>query len=447
MALSFAVMFAFVGFALWLHQRKATRLPAPRSKRQVTAPAAAVETAPMPAATPAPAAAPAHIAATSHIAALPIDEPTEFVALPHLREPDSPGPEPRTEIVAVFEGTALPAEPTLVVSSPAERTWVVSSLAEPPPFVPEKTEFIPAPLGRLSSNVDLPEHLQRLHSWDDPRAEPLAAASLARAQDPDTRALWLDCFAERGWDPGVTAIEAALTDADPHLVTLGLRLLPRCAAAPRLQTKLAGLLFAHEAAVRMQALETALAFGNESAWLVCRQLARNPSFPAAAQLVGLLGTEAEVTEQCRALEFAPTAELLGGLGLSGRPVVLRACVARFEDPDPKLREAAHAMLTLAAGSAFESITNAQTWLASQQHPRMLGGKRRWAAQVTAVLGTADDPLRRLLTRELRIRSQTKLHVDASLAPDAFARQLAQVKECVAEIDFDRGFPWSLDANK
>jgi hypothetical protein len=202
------------------------------------------------------------------------------------------------------------------------------------------------------------------------------------------------------------------------------------------------LLFANDAAVRMQAIETALAFGNQSAWLVCRQLARNPRFPAAAQLVGLLGTEAEITEQCRAFEATPNAELLTGLGLSGRPVVLRACVDRLEDPDLALREAAHAALTLAAGSAFESSTAARTWLASQQHPRILAGSRRWAGQVTAVLGTASPPLRHVLARELRIRSRGQVHVDASLLPHAFARQLVRVKEGAAQIDFDRGFPWS-----
>jgi hypothetical protein len=283
--------------------------------------------------------------------------------------------------------------------------------------------------------------LQLLRSWDDPRAQPLAAASLALAQDVHTRALWLGCFAERGWDPGVGAIEAALADADPRLITAALRLLPGIDAASRLQTKLAVLLFANDPAVRMQAIETALAFGNQSAWLVCRQLARNPNFPAAAQLVGLLGTEAEITEQCQAFETAPTAQLLAGLGLSGRPVVLRACVERFDDPDLELRETARATLTLAAGSAFESMTAARTWLASQQYPRILGGTRRWAAQVTAVLGTASEPLRDLLARELRIRSRGKVHVDASLLPHAFARQLVLVKERVAEIDFDRGFPW------
>jgi hypothetical protein len=284
--------------------------------------------------------------------------------------------------------------------------------------------------------------LQLLRSWNDPRAEPLAAASLALARDQDTRARWLDCFAERGWDPGIAAIEAALADADPRLVTAALRLLPRSDAAPRLQPTLAGLLFANHTAVRMQAIEAALAFGNQSAWLVCRQLARNPSFPAAAQLVGLLGTEDEIAEQCRVLEAAPTASLLAGLGLSGRPVVLRACVERFDDPDLELREAARATLTLAAGSSFESSASAGTWLSSQQDPRLLAGTRRGAAQVTAALGTVSEALRRSVARELAIRSRGQVHVDPSLLPHAFARQLAQIQDRVASIDFDRGFPWS-----
>lgn len=563
MALCFAAMLAFGGVALWLwlRQRKTTRLPAPRSERQASAPmtAAPVSSA---AASDAP---PARAPASEPEPALPPHEPTEFVALGHSRELDSPVLDPSgTEVIAVFHAATPPAEPTEVVASAAGPTRPVAPPAESTQlFVPEKTEFIPAPLGPRtqlvpspppaaaprfeapapaprfeapapsSSVIDLPEHLrlaidafaqlqrepstpahhdalaghldvlgsapattllelvspllarepdlafaaallvllhnkawparsalapllaeldhahqraalQLLRSWDDPRAEPLAHASLALAlaQDVDARALWLDCFAERGWDPGVAVIEAALTDADPRLVTAALRLLPRSDAAPRLQTKLAGLLFASDSAVRMQAIETALAFGNQSAWLVCRQLARNPSFPAAAQLVGLLGTEAEITEQCRAFESAPTAELLAGLGLSGRPVVLAACIARFDDPDVELRAAAHATLTLAAGSTFAASEHAQTWLSSQQHPRVLGGTRRWAAQVTAVLGTASEPLRRLLARELRIRSRGHVHVDASLLPYAFARQLAQVKERVAELDFERGFPWS-----
>lgn len=570
MALSFATMLVFVGVAvwLWLRQRaRATRLPAPRSKRQASAPLSAppVTSAPAPEAvlTPDAVQTRSHEPARASVSGLhlslstideptefvapPIDEPTEFVALPHLREPDSPDLDPvGTEIIRVFHGDRI--------APPA---------STPPSFVPEKTEFIPAPLGlrpKFDSSppaasaaarrfetptsvpipqterptptaVDLPEHLrlaidafeqlqresptpahvdalaghldvlgsasastllelitpklarepdqhfagsllvllhnkawpaklafpallaqldeahrrvalQLLRSWDDPRAEPLAAASLALAQHLDTRALWLDCFAERGWDPGVAAIEAALADPDPRIVAIALRLLPRCDAALRLQSKLAGLLFANEPAVRMQALETALAFGDQAAWLVCRQLARNPNFPAAAQLVGLLGTESEIIEQCRAFEAAPTAELLAGLGLSGRPIVLRACVERFEDPDPQLRQAAHDALTLAAGSAFASLTDARTWLSSQQQPRILGGTRRWAMQVTAVLRTASEPLRRLLARELRIRSRAKVHVDASLLPHAFAQQLAQVKQRVAEIDFERGFPWS-----
>jgi hypothetical protein len=574
MALSFAAMLAFVGVALWLwlRQRKPTRLPAPRSERQASAP---MPSRPVsgPARTSEPArASEPHPAEPTHPSEPepepePIDEPTEFVALPHLREPDSPGPTARgTEVMTVFREEPPPPEPTQFVAPPAEPTQFIAPPAEPTQsFVPEKTEFIPSPMGARAQFqappppaasarvpnfepppsvptplfdkptsapvVDLPEHLrlaveaferlqrepptpahvdalaghldvlgsapasalldlispmlaaapdhrfaasllvllhnkawpaksafpallgeldeahqraalQLLRSWDDPRAPTLALGSYALAEDLDARALWLDCIAERGWDPGVAAIEAALADADPRLVTIALRLLPRSDAASRLQTKLAGLLFANDTAVRMQALETALAFGNQSAWLVCRQLARNPSFPAAAQLVGLLGTESEINEQCRAFEAAPTAELLAGLGLSGRPVVLRACVERFEDPDLELRKAAHATLTLASGSSFGSLADARTWLSSQQHPRVLDGTRRWAAQITAVLGTASEPLRRLLARELRIRSRGQVHVDASLLPHAFARQLAQVKERVAEIDFERGFPWS-----
>jgi hypothetical protein len=303
---------------------------------------------------------------------------------------------------------------------------------------PAKSELAPL----LAELDEARKHtaLALLRSWDDPRAEALAKAALAGVSDPDSRLLWLGCLAERGWDPGVAVIEAALADPDPRIIAVGLRLLPISSAAPQFQTKLASSLFASDPNVRMQAIEAALAFGNQSAWLVCRQLARNPGFPGAAQLVGLLGTDAEITEQCRAFESAPTPELLAGLGLSGRPVVLRACVERFDDPEAKLREAARAALTLAAGSAFESVTQARTWVASQEQ-RVLGGGQRSASKVLAVLEDASESTRRLLARELRIRSRGRLHVDPSLLPRAFARQLEHVQPRVSDIDFDRGFPW------
>ena len=536
MVLSFAGMLGSVGIAwwLWLRQRNTSRADARRSE-------------PHPIATPIREVAPAP--STPEPAPF---EPTEFVALPHLREHDAPRDDV-TEFIAVsHERTAKsdrtefvepPPERTQFVAPPPERTEIVvarNHFAPPPErtsvFVPEKTEFIPLPAGLRDpivvpppparpqaptpTEIDLPEHLRLaiaafeqlqagtpspaldghldvlahvhanellelvrpalanteglrfagalltllhaktwpaktaftpllaeldearrqtalalLRSWDDPRAESIAAGSLAAAVDLDSRVLWLACHAERGWDVSASVIEAALADPNPRIVAQGLRLLPRSDAAPRLRTALAGSLFAADTTVRMHAIEAALAFADPSAWLVCRQLARNPGFPVAAQLVGLLGTEAEIAEQCRAFESAPMPELLTGLGLSGRPIVLRACIDRFDDADPKLAEAARAALTLAAGSSFASASDARTWLAKQSHPRLLGGARRSAAQVLATLATTNEPTRRAFARELRIRSRGRVHLDPTLLPHAFAQQLEQLEPLLTNLDF------------
>jgi hypothetical protein len=122
--------------------------------------------------------------------------------------------------------------------------------------------------------------------------------------------------------------------------------------------------------------------------------------------------------------------------------LLRACIDRFDDADSKLREVARAALTLAAGSRFESAAQARTWLLAQPHPRLLGGAPRTAAQLLAGLSTADEPMRRALARELRIRSRGRVHVDATLLPHAFARQLERLEPQVLAIDFERGYPWA-----
>ncbi len=300
---------------------------------------------------------------------------------------------------------------------------------------PTKTHF-----ASLLADLDEPRKhiaLALLRSWDDPRAETLATASLAAASDLEARLLWLGCLADRGWDPGAAVIEAALADPNPRVVASGLRLVLRCEAAPRLQAKLAGSLFATDPEIRMHAIEAALGLGDPSAWLVCRQLARNPSFPVAAQLVGLLGTEAEIAEQCRAFESAPTPELLAGLGLSGRPVALQVCIDHFDDRDPIIQATARTALTLAAKTNFASADDARAWLRAQTHPRLLGGERRSAAAVLAQLAIADEPTRRALARELRIRSRGRVHLDATLLPHAFAQQLERLRPQVSELDFEQ----------
>ncbi|PRP99361.1 hypothetical protein ENSA7_64030 [Enhygromyxa salina] len=286
--------------------------------------------------------------------------------------------------------------------------------------------------------------LRVLRSWDDPRAQSIAAAGLATAQTDQLRATWLECFADHGWDPGAAAIDAALAHADPQVVRAGLRALPHCEAAPRLEPKLANHLFAGDPGVRAQAIETALLFANNSAWLVCHQLARNPSFPSAAELVGLLGTEAEVTKLCATLDGSPTPGLLRGLGLSGRPAVLEICALRFEDENTELRAAARASLQIAAGRSFDAGPEAKTWLAAQSSARLLGGAARSNAQVLATLASADVPVRRALARELVVRSRGRLHLDVDTSPAAWRRQLEQLDGATGlpALDLERGFPWS-----
>lgn len=285
--------------------------------------------------------------------------------------------------------------------------------------------------------------LRVLRSWDDPRAQTIAAAGLSLAS-ASLRATWLECFADRGWDPGAEVIDAALTDSDPRVVSAGLRALPSCEAAASLEPKLASHLFASDPSVRIQAIETALLFANNSAWLVCHQLARNPSFPIAAELVGLLGTEPELSAMRRALDASPTPSLLRGLGLSGRRSNLDACVARFDDEDAELHAAARACLGFAAGRGFESGAEAREWLDAQTHARLLGGGPRSSAQVLKTLATADLPLRRAIARELRVRSRARLHLDVDTLPDAWRRQLERLgaSGVLGTIDFERGFPWS-----
>ncbi|PRQ04422.1 hypothetical protein ENSA5_07580 [Enhygromyxa salina] len=179
-------------------------------------------------------------------------------------------------------------------------------------------------------------------------------------------------------------------------------------------------------------------FGDQSAWLVCCQLARNPSFSIASELVGLLGTEAELAQLRQAFDAAPTPELLWALGLSGRRVGLDACVEHFDDDDDLTREAAREGLSVAAGRGFASVSEAKSWLEQRGASRSLGGAERGPAQVLAVLAEAPDRLRRALARELRIRSRGRVHLDPGALPHAWRSQL----DAPLSIDFDRGFPWT-----
>lgn len=284
--------------------------------------------------------------------------------------------------------------------------------------------------------------LQLLRSWDDPRASSIAGAALAAASSSEQRAMWLRCFADRGWDPGADAIEAALDDDDAAVLVAGLRLLARPDRHPHLQSRLTTATYAPDPRVRMQAIEAALASANQSAWLMCRQLARNPSFPVAAELVALLGSEAEVAALCQSLDAEALPALLRALALSGRPVALRRCVARFDDPDADLREAARAGLALANGRSFADAAAARDWLDGLDGAtRWLGGRPRTGVQVIEALRNADVATRRALARELSIRSRGRIHVDAELLPDAMQRQLDGVQAEVDGLDLDRGFPW------
>ncbi|KIG17595.1 Outer membrane protein, OmpA/MotB family protein [Enhygromyxa salina] len=282
-----------------------------------------------------------------------------------------------------------------------------------------------------------------LRSWNDPRALAIAVAALALADTDELRATWLECFADHGWDPGAEAIDAALTHANPQVVSAGLRALPHCATASSLEPKLANHVFAPDPRVRAQAIETSLLFANNSAWLVCHQLARNPSFPGAAELAGLLGTQAEIEKLCAALVASPTPALLRGLGLSGRHVVLDVCVGHFDDEDADMAAAARASLQAAAGRSFADAPEAKTWLAAQPSARLLGGAVRSGKQVLATLASAQPPLRRAIARELRLRTRARVHLDVDTLPDAWRHQIEQLShnEAFGAIDFDRGFPW------
>jgi hypothetical protein len=476
-------------------------------------------------------------------------EPTEFVALAHAREDDSPAFDERTAFVAPAFGVTSEARAPAQMAAPPDD--------EPPP---EKTEFIPAPLrgwpslletseppreptgfGRAPTTrpaplsaiaIDLGDHLdlaadafarihagatepsirdalaghlavlasvpakvlleivqpqlagapdlrwsatllallhneswsaktalapmlaafdepqrqaalQLLRSWDDPRGRSIAAAALASAQSSEQRAMWLSCFATRGWDPGADVIEAALADSDPAVLISGLQLLPRSDQAVRFQPRLLMHTYATHPSVRMQAIEGALTLGIQSAWLVCRQLARNPSFPAAAELAGLLSTEAELAVLLESLDAQATPQLLHGLTLSGRPAALRACIARFDDPDTELRAAARDGLMLAAGRSFDDAGAARQWVDGlTDAARWLGGSPRTGPQILDALTRANPSSRRALACELSIRSRARIHIDVTLLPDALARELSSRGEDVGALELERGFPWT-----
>jgi hypothetical protein len=71
--------------------------------------------------------------------------------------------------------------------------------------------------------------------------------------------------AARGWDPGAGVIEAALADSDPAVLTAGLRLLPRSDQVARLRPRLSMHMYATHPPVRIQAIESAVTLGDQSA--------------------------------------------------------------------------------------------------------------------------------------------------------------------------------------
>jgi hypothetical protein len=280
------------------------------------------------------------------------------------------------------------------------------------------------------------EGLRALASWDDPRAPSLAAAGLEHAATEQCSE-WLELFASRGWDPGDAAIDEALGAKDSRLLVAGLRL-AGARTPERVRAKVSAQLFASDPAVRIEAIETALSFGEQSAWLVCRQLARNPAFPRAAELVGLLGSETEVAQLGQAVSIAASAPLLWGLGLSGRPLALEACASALDDGE--LRAAAQTALSLASGLVFESPEAAREWLAKQTAPRLINGAPRTLTALASALQDSDSlAFRRAVARELRIRTRGRVLSSPELRPRAYRRQLDELRQL--DLDLARDFPW------
>jgi hypothetical protein len=347
------------------------------------------------------------------------------------------------EVLGSIPGEQLHEQLRPELAGPPNNRWAAALLA----LLHNKSWAPKRAFGQLLTELDAERRdaaMRVLRSWDDPRGQEIAAAGLELGDTSMLRATWLECFADRGWDPGAKAIVAALADSDPRIVGAGLRSLPNCEHPTSLEPKLASHLFAVAPSVRAQAIETALLFANNSAWLICRQLARNPSFPVAAELVGLLGTATDIDALRGALDTSGSPALLRGLGLSGRRVALDACVTRFDDEDPGTRAAARECLGYAAGQPFESAPEARAWLDKHEIPRLLGSAARTPAQVLAALADADLPLRRTIARELRVRSGGRLHLDVDTLPEAWRRQLERLgqTDSFAAIDFERGFPWA-----
>src|SRR5690606_22968479 len=287
------------------------------------------------------------------------------------------------------------------------------------------------PIGRT-------EGLRALASWADPRAPGLAAAGLEHATSEAERVEWLELFADRGWDPGDPAIDRALGSTEPRVSIVGLRL-AGSRPVDRVRPRVSAQLFAADPAVRIEAIETALVFAEQSAWLVCRQLARNPTFPRAAELVGLLGSEGELAALSQAAGVGGSASLLWGLGLSGRKVALEVCAAALDDRE--LRAAAGAALAIACGREFGSADEAREWLGARaSSTRMIGGAPRTLAALARILAESESlPLRRALARELRIRARGRVVLTPQLRAQAWRRQLDALLEL--DVDLDRDFPW------
>ena len=286
------------------------------------------------------------------------------------------------------------------------------------------------------------EALRALASWDDPRAASLASAGLEHdAGTPEREVEWLELFATRGWDPGDAAIDRALSSTHARLLVAGLRL-AGSRKPEQVRAKVSAQLFASDPAVRIEAIETALVFAEQSAWLVCRQLARNPAFPRAAELVGLLGSETEVAQLCQAASIAGSAPLVWGLGLSGRPIALEACAAALDDTE--LRAAASAALALALGRELDSPAAVREVVAKHDAPRLIGGAPRTLAALAKTLADTDSlPLRRAIARELRIRARGRVISTPELRPPAYRRQLDELRSL--DLDLNRDFPWHAES--
>ncbi|EDM80008.1 hypothetical protein PPSIR1_20314 [Plesiocystis pacifica SIR-1] len=279
-----------------------------------------------------------------------------------------------------------------------------------------------------------------LASIADPRVERALAVGLegAQAKGADKAAtwrFWLEVATRRGEGPDDDAIAAALASSEPEILALGLRLLPRSSRRDAQRAQADSLVFAPNAAVRTAAIEASVTLGHKGAWLVARQLARNPSFPRITALVASLGTAAELDALAAALERPSLAAALALLA-SGRAAAFERCAVLVDDQDaltPEEREALSAALAAARGEGPSQ---------SPEH-RLLAGERRTGPTLSAWLRrpeSARDPLLAHLCAELRVRTRGEVDLDPALEPDAWRRRVQAAAATLEALDLDAPVP-------